>query len=75
VRADYSAINAIADNADALVARVNLMLSGNALSSATVASIRDAVNAIPMTATNAQQNRAELAIFLTMTSPEFLVQK
>jgi uncharacterized protein (DUF1800 family) len=75
VRADYSAINAIADNADALVARVNLMLSGNALSSATVASIRDAVNAIPMTATNAQQNRAQLAIFLTMTSPEFLVQK
>jgi len=45
------------------------------MSSATVASIRDAVNAIPMTASNARQNRTNLAIFLTMTSPEFLVQK
>lgn len=75
VRADYTAINAIADNADTLVAQVSLMLTGNAMSSATLASIRDAVNAIPMTATNARQNRAQLAIFLTMTSPEFLVLK
>jgi uncharacterized protein (DUF1800 family) len=75
VRADYTATNAIADNGDALVARVNLLLTGNSMSGATVASIRDAVNAIPMTATNARQNRTNLAIFLTMTSPEFLVQK
>ncbi len=75
VRADYTATYALADNADALVARVNLMMTANALSSATVASIRDAVNAIPMTANNARQNRAQLAIYLTMTSPEFLVQK
>jgi uncharacterized protein (DUF1800 family) len=75
VRGDYAAINAIADNADALVDRVNLLLAANSLSGATTASIRDAVNAIPMTATNARQNRAQLAIFLTMISPEFLVQK
>lgn len=75
VRADYTALNGIADNADTLLARINLMLTGNALSSATVASIRDAVNAIPMTATNARQNRTQLAIFLAMTSPEFLVLK
>lgn len=75
VRADYTALNGIADNADALLARINLMLTGNSLSSATVTSIRDAVNAIPMTAGNARQNRTQLAIFLAMTSPEFLVQK
>jgi uncharacterized protein (DUF1800 family) len=75
VRADYASINAIADNADVLVARVNQMLAANSLSGATVTSIRDAVNAIPMTANNARQNRAQLAIFLTMTSPEYLVQK
>jgi uncharacterized protein (DUF1800 family) len=75
VRADYTALNNLADNADALVARVNLLLTGNALSSATVASIRDAVNAVPITAANARANRTWLAIYLVMISPEYLVQK
>ena len=75
VRADYASYNAIADNPDLLVARVNLWLAANSLSSATAASIRDAVNAIPLTANNALQNRTQLAIYLTMTSPEYLVQK
>jgi len=75
VRADYTSTYALADNADALVARINLALAANSLSTATATSIRDAVNAIPMTANNARQNRTQLAIYLTMTSPEFLVQK
>ena len=75
VRADYTSTYALADNADALVARINLALAADSLSTATVTSIRDAVNAIPMTANNARQNRTQLAIYLTMTSPEFLVQK
>ncbi|HTN48749.1 MAG TPA: DUF1800 domain-containing protein [Burkholderiaceae bacterium] len=75
IRADYSNLNAIADNADALVARVNLWLTANSMSTATVASIRDAINAIPMTANNARQNRTQLAVFLTMISPEYLIQK
>jgi uncharacterized protein (DUF1800 family) len=75
VKADYTAVNAIADNADGLVARVNLLLANDSLSAATVTSIRDAVNAIPITAANARQNRTYLAIYLAMTSPEYLVQK
>ena len=75
VRADYTPIYALADNADALVARVNLLLAANSLSAATVTSIRDAVNAIPPTANDARQNRTQLAIYLTMTAPEYLVQK
>ncbi len=75
VRADYTSTYALADNADVLVARINLALAADSLSTATVTSIRDAVNAIPMTANNARQNRTQLAIYLTMTSPEFLVQK
>jgi len=75
VRADYTSYNAIADNPELLVARVNLWLAANSLSSATVASIRDAVSAIPLDSNNALQNRTQLAIYLTMTSPEFLVQK
>lgn len=73
VRADYTAITAIADNADALVARINVLLANDGLSPATVTAIRDAVNAIPVTATNARQNRTYLAIYLAMTSPEYLV--
>jgi len=75
VKADYGPLTAMADNVDALVARVNLLLTGNALSSATVGSIRDAVAAIPATGNNFRQNRTSLALYLTMTSPEFLVQK
>lgn len=75
VKADYTALNGIADNPDALVARVNLLLAYESLSPATVAAIRDAVNAVPITANNARQNRTSLAIYLVMTSPEFLVQK
>jgi uncharacterized protein (DUF1800 family) len=75
VKADYTALNGIADNADALVARINLILANDSLSPTTVTAIRDAVNAIPTTASNARQNRTNLAIYLTMTSPEFLVQK
>jgi len=75
VKADYTAFTAMADNVDSLVARVNLLLTGNALSSATAASIRDAVAAIPATGNNFRQNRTSLAVYLTMTSPEFLVQK
>ena len=75
VRADYTSYNAIADNPELLVARVHLWLAANSLSSATVASIRDAVSAIPLDSNNALQNRTQLAIYLTMTSPEFLVQK
>ena len=75
VKADYTTFTAMADNADALVARVNLLLTANALTGATAGSIRDAVAAIPTTANNFRQNRTYLAIYLTMTSPEFLVQK
>lgn len=75
VKADYTALTALADNAESLVARVNLALTGNALSTATTTSIRDAVAAIPTTANNFRTNRTYLALYLTMTSPEFLVQK
>ena len=75
VRAGYTSTYALAGNADSLGARINLALAAYSLSTATVTSIRDAVNAIPMTANNARQNRTQLAIYLTMTSPEFLVQK
>ncbi len=58
-----------------LVDHVNLMLTYNTMTTATRDTIRTAVGTIPMTATNAAANRVNLALYLTMMSPEFLVQK
>jgi hypothetical protein len=51
------------------------MLTANTMSTATRDSIRTAVGSIPATANNAAANRVNLALFMTMTSPDFLVQK
>ena len=45
------------------------------MSTATRDAIRSAVGSIPASATNATTNRVNLALFMTMTSPDFLVQK
>ena len=37
--------------------------------------ILNAVNAIPLTATNAAANRVYTAVLLTMAAPDYLVQK
>ena len=75
VRADYSPLTAIANDSAALVDQVNLLLTANQLSAATVAAIRAAVDSIAITATNAAQNRVYTAILLTMAAPEYLVQR
>ena len=75
VRANYGALTAIANDSAALVDQVNLLLTANQLSAATVAAIRAAVDSIPTTATNAALNRAYTAILLTMAAPDYLVQR
>lgn len=74
VKADYSAISALAGDSNALVAEADILL-GAGLSDATKASIRAAVDAIPVGAANATANRVYTAILLIMASPEYLVQK
>jgi uncharacterized protein (DUF1800 family) len=72
-RADYSALTALAPDAQALVDEVALIL-GAGLSAASVATIRSAVEAIATTANNSANNRIYTAILLTMASPDFIVQ-
>ncbi|MEO8103741.1 MAG: DUF1800 domain-containing protein [Betaproteobacteria bacterium] len=77
IEADYAAELALANNADLLVDRVNLLLTGGYLSSATRNLIRDAVASVAIGATNPNadsRNRVNLAIFLTMATPEYLFQ-
>jgi uncharacterized protein (DUF1800 family) len=70
-RADYSTISALASDSAALIDQVDILL-GAALSAATKASIKSAVDSI---AAGAIANRAYTAILLTLAAPEYLVQK
>jgi len=78
IQPDYTAELALADNADLLIDRVSLFLTAGTMSAATRTIVRDAVNSIAMPTTNqatARQSRVRLAVFFTLSSPEYLVQK
>ena len=84
VRSAYAAEVAIAGDANTLVDRMNTMLLFGQMSPALRARIIESVNSIVVpapTATNAatiataKLNRAKLAIYMTMVSPEYLVQR
>lgn len=72
VRADYADVLPFAGTSQSLVDQVNLLLAAGQLSSATVAAIRTAVDSIATTANNAAQSRVNIAVLLTMASPEYL---
>ncbi len=77
IQADYTAELALASNPDLLVDRVNLLLTGGNLSSATRTLIRNAVASVTIGTNNPNadsRNRVNLAIFLTMATPEYLFQ-
>ena len=75
VRSSYTKEVALAGNPDQLVDRVKLLLTANQMTDATRLAIRDAVSSIPATAANAALNRTKLAVYLTLASSEFVVQK
>lgn len=81
VKADYAAEIALADTPDRLLDRINLLLTYNRMSPTLRSQILAAVNSVPISTTNAanaataRKNRVNLAVFLTMASPEYIVQK
>lgn len=84
IKADYSAEILLADQPEKLLDRVNLLLLGGAMSTTLRQQITAAVNSVALPAattsntaqvTTAKTNRAKLAIFLAMASPEYIVQK
>jgi uncharacterized protein (DUF1800 family) len=78
IQPDYTAELALAHDADLLIDRVSLLLTAGSMSAATRTLILNAVNSITMPATNqttARLNRARLAVFFTLSSPDYLVQK
>lgn len=78
IKANYAAELAIAPDADALVARINLLMCAGQLSASTVQLIAGALKATPLTAAsadNAKLDRVAAALFLVMASAEYLIQK
>ncbi len=71
-KADYGAILALAGDSAALVDEVNLVVAAGQLSSATVSSIRAAVDSIAATGATGSANRVYTAILLTLASPDYL---
>ena len=77
IQADYGVELALAANPDALIDRVNLLLVAGNLSAASRATIRAAVLSVNIGTSNPaadQRNRVNLAVFLTMASPEYIFQ-
>jgi uncharacterized protein (DUF1800 family) len=78
VKSSYASLIALANTPDALVNQVKLLFTCDAMSTATWTAIRDAIASVAIPTTGADTallNRARLAVFLTMASPEFTVQK
>jgi hypothetical protein len=89
VQPNHAAELAVADNAEALLDRVNLLLMSGQMSSALRSQIVAAVNgrAIPAPVTSngavtnqaaidsAKRDRVSIAVFLTMASPDYLIQR
>ncbi|NOU00304.1 MAG: DUF1800 domain-containing protein [Gallionella sp.] len=72
IKANYTAELALAATPELLVDRINLLLLQNNMSAGLRSQILAAINSTPG---NTAQNKVYLAIFLTMASPEYLVQK
>jgi uncharacterized protein (DUF1800 family) len=75
VRADYLPLLALATTPQALVDEVSLILAAGQLSTATLTTIRGAVESISAASAAGRNNRVYTAILLTMASPEFIAQK
>lgn len=77
IQADYTAELALADNPDALVDRVSLLLVAGNLSANSRELIRSAVASVNIGTANPandRRNRVNLAIYLTMASTDYLFQ-
>jgi uncharacterized protein (DUF1800 family) len=78
VRANYAAELALAHDPDRLIERIDLLLTYGTMSPQTRALIRQAVNSVPLPATNqdsARLNRVMMAVTFALAAPEFIVQR
>jgi uncharacterized protein (DUF1800 family) len=75
VKADYSALVPLADNAQALLEELNTVLAAGQIDAATLATLRTALDTMASGTATARNNRIYAALVLVLASPQFLVQK
>ena len=75
VRADYTGWLPLADDPDALVAQLDLLLAGGQLEASTRTLVSTTVGAMATGTEAARRSRVHAAILLVMASPEFLVPR
>ena len=72
---DYTALLALADDANALFAELNLVLAANQISSATLATLAIAVGTMASGSDTTRRARVNAALVLVLAAPEYIVQK
>ena len=72
---DYTALLALADDANALLAELNLVLAADQLSAATVSTLAAAVATMGSGTDTTRRARVNAALVLVLAAPEYIVQK
>lgn len=75
VKADTTALQALADNAQSLLDELNTVLAAGQIGAANLGTMRAAIDAMPGGTAAARVNRVNAALVLVLAAPEFLVQK
>ena len=75
VKADYSSLLPLADDAVALLAELNVVLAAGQISEATLSVLQAAVGSMPAGTDGARANRINAALTMVLAAPEYLVQK
>ena len=75
VAADYSSLLPLADNAQALLDELNLVLAAGQLSGATINLMRGALDGMSRGSDANRRNRIYAALVMVLAAPEFIVQK
>ena len=73
--ADYTSLLALADNTQALLDEVNLVLAAGQVSIANIATMKTALDSMASGTDAARRNRVQAALVLVLAAPEFLVLK
>ncbi|HEY8977187.1 MAG TPA: DUF1800 family protein, partial [Burkholderiaceae bacterium] len=72
---DYTSLLALADDAGALLAEINLVLAADQVSAATIAMLAAAVSTMPTGTDTTRRARVNAALVLVLAAPEYIVQK
>ena len=72
---DYTALLALADDANALFAELNLVLAANQIGAATLSTLATAVNTMASGSDTTRRARVNAALVLVLAAPEYIVQK